>query len=248
MAEGFRAALLDASRPVPVGLTDGRGGVAGRRFAIYRNNVAVGLRDALVEGFPTIERLIGTENLQGVAGVFLRQSPPDSPVMFRYGAEFPAFLERFSPLAHLGYLPDAARLDLAMRSAYHAADSVAIAPGALSDLPADTLASARLRLAPSVRLLRSAWPLHDIWRRAHQADAPEPRIVAQDVLIVRPVYDPQPLALPAGGAAFVAAILARATAADALAAALVDTPRFDLTALLSLLISAQAITDVETPQ
>lgn len=244
----FRTALLQVGSAVPEGLIDGHGGAAGRRFAVYRNTVAVGLSEAVVEGFPTVARLIGAENLRRIAGLFLRQSPPDSPLMFRYGAAMPAFLTEFQPLAHLGYLPDAARLDLAMRASYHAADGIPVAADALALWADERFETARITLAPALRVLRSDWPLRDIWRCAQAEDAPPPRAQAQDVVVVRPAYDPEPLALPAGGAAFLEAIIAGASVAVAYEAATTETRDFDPTALLTLLLSAQAITCMETPR
>lgn len=238
----FAAALLDARRPVPEGLTDGAGQPAGRRFAVYRNNVAVSLTEALHEGFPVIARLLGKANMDGLAGLFLRAHPPASPLLMLYGDGFPEFLEGMEQLAHLGYIGDVARLELALRQSYHAADAASLPPEQLAALPADQLAGTRLLLAPALRLVRSPWPIHDIWRFNTEPDAPQPRALAQDVLITRPDYDPQPLPLPAGGAACIAALLAGATLAAADDAGRAATAEFDLGAVLALLLAGAAIT------
>ena len=79
----FRAALMDAEKPTPDGLTDGQGRPAGKRFAIYRNNVAISLTEALTESFPVVQKLIGQENFRNIAGLYIRQNPPRSPMMSR---------------------------------------------------------------------------------------------------------------------------------------------------------------------
>ena len=68
----FQAALLDADLPVPPGLSDGQGNAAGKRFAVYRNNVAVSLTEALITAFPSIYTLVGDQFFRAMAGSFLR--------------------------------------------------------------------------------------------------------------------------------------------------------------------------------
>lgn len=234
----FRAALLDAAHPVPPGLTDGQGRPAGRRYAVYRNNVAVSLREALATGFPAVTKLIGAENFNHIAGLFLRHSPPASPLMMHYGAGFPEFLETFEPLKHIGYLADVARLELALRRAYHAADSNAMDPASLIDLDEDALMSACLSLAPSVQVLRSAWPVLSVYRFTMMPNQPKPQAQAEDVVILRPDLDPEPHVLPAGGADFIAALQTGSPFGTALDAAGED---FDLPAVLGLLIAGKAL-------
>lgn len=234
----FRAALLDASHPIPLGLADGDGRPAGRRYAVYRNNIAVSLREALETGFPAVRGLIGEENFGNIAGVFLRQQPPSGPLMMHYGAGFPEFLENFPPLQHLGYIGDVARIDLAMRRAYHAADAAGFDPAVLQGLEEAQLDRARLRLAPATQLLRSRWPALSIWRYTLRPDQPKPQARPEDVLITRPEFDPDAHLLPPGGGAFVEALTQNAPFGAALAAA---GDGFDLPATLGLLLQTSAL-------
>ncbi|MDQ2089243.1 HvfC/BufC N-terminal domain-containing protein [Marimonas arenosa] len=241
----FRAAILDPDRPAPPGLTDGRGAPAGRRFSVYRNNVVVSLTEALEKAFPTVRKLIGAENFATVAGLYLRAHPPTSPILSRYGAGFPDFLGAFEPLGHLGYLPDTARLDRALVDSYHAADSAPLDPGRLGALAPDDLLRLHLGFAPAVRLLRSPWPIHGIWRFNNEENAPQPPHTAQDVLITRPAYDPVPRLLPPGGAALIAALSAGKSLGDALDAATGEAADFDLSPLLTRLLQDNALSGAQ---
>jgi hypothetical protein len=246
--DAFRGALLDADMPVPDGLTDNRGGPAGKRYAVYRNNVAVSLRDALRTGFPVLRKLLGPENFDGLAGLYLRAHQPRSPLMMHYGADMPRFLKRFQPLAHIGYLPDIARLELALRESYHAADAAPISPEAVAALAPDSLAAARLRMVPAARLVVSDWPLYDIWRFNMESGAPKPRAIAQPVLVTRPEFDPRPHPLSRADANCLDRLMSGATLSDAVEAASDEAASaYDLTPLLSLLVAERAISELTCP-
>jgi hypothetical protein len=231
---GFMAALLDPEMAVPAGLVDARGQPAGRRFSVYRNNVAGSLTDVLAAGFPALEKLLGAEYFRALAGVFLRAHPPQTRMMMLYGADMPVFLAGFAPLAHLPYMADVARLEQALRESYHAADAAA---HDLSALGPEPFMAARLVLAPGVRLLRAPHPVLSIWR-ANMEGGPAPRMQAEDVLIVRPEFDPVAHVLPTGGAAFVAALLAGDSVGAAFEAA---GDGFDVNVVLGLLVGGGAI-------
>ncbi|WP_417603009.1 putative DNA-binding domain-containing protein [Primorskyibacter flagellatus] len=243
----FRATLLDADLAIPDGLTDGLGRPAGARYNVYRNNVAVSLTEALETGFPTISKLIGPENFRAIAARYLRASPPTSPLMMHYGAGFPAFLETVEPLAHLGYLPDVARLELALRRSFHAADHTPADPALLQGVDENALMSCRLQLAPSAHLLRSPWPIVSIWAYNMRPGSPKPQARPEDALILRAEFDPEPHVLPDGGAGFVTALVRGESFGSAMTAA---GEGFDVGAMLNLLFTHRAIARIsfeETP-
>ena len=243
----FRGALLDASRDRPLGLVDAKGRAAGRRFDVYRNNVVVSLTEALATGFPAIAKLLGEQNFQAVAGVFLRQSPPASPLMMHYGAGFPEFLESFEPLAHLGYLPDVARLELALRRSYHAPDAKPLPANALAQVPPERLGVIIMQFAPSLETLSSDWPVHAIWA-FNMADGPKPDAVSQDVVVLRAEFDPEPRLLPPGAFACLTALVAGDTLETAAQAGAAAHDTFDLSELLALLLDGRAITHINLSQ
>ena len=237
----FAPALLDPARAVPEGLHDGQNRSARMRFDVYRNNVVASLSDALVAGFPVIHKLVGEPFFRAMAGVFVRAHPPPSPVLTFYGDAFPAFLEGFEPVAHLPYLADVARLEFALREAYHAADASPAPANALQD---PRLMEARLRLAPATRIIASPYPIHAIWRANTDPDAPPAQGGAECVLITRPDWDPWPRLVAPDTARFIAALLEGKTFAEALAAA---GEAHDLAATLTTLLDTKSITAIEVP-
>ncbi|MHA7876815.1 HvfC/BufC family peptide modification chaperone [Roseivivax sp.] len=236
--EAFRAALLDPAAPVPEGLTDGAGRPAGRRYAVYRNNIAASLTEALETGFPAITRLIGAQAMRGLAGSFLRAHPPRTPLIATYGRDLPEFIAGLPALSHLPYLPDVARIDLMMRQSYHAGDHVPLAPEALAALDEEALEAQVLELAPSVRLLSSRWPVLQVWRYTMGRTSEKPKGGAETLAILRTEFDPEPVALPPGAYAFLTACGSGAPLGRAVAAA---GPGFDLGATLSLLFTHRAL-------
>lgn len=240
----FVGAILDARRPAPSGLTDGAGRPAGKRFDVYRNNVAVSLTEALETGFPVVRKLVGDAFFKAMAGVFLRAHPPRSPLMMLYGREFPDFLAEFAPARGLPYLADVARLELALREAYHAADAAPIDPACLAAVPPEALDGLRLQFAPPVRLVTSAYPILDIWRANTGAGGPKPGRGPQSALILRREFDPVPVDPGAGAGGVIGALIA----GDALGSALDHAGEgFDLSALLGLLLAHGAVTAITLP-
>jgi Putative DNA-binding domain len=206
MQTQFAAALLDPDAAMPVGLQDPSGRVDAKRFSVYRNNVASSLTSVLEAGFPVVQKLVGEAFFAAMATNFLRNHPPQTRLMMLYGADFADFLQRFSPVAHLGYLPDIARLEQAIRESYHAADHRSVAMNNIAALGDAEILAARFELAPSLRLIRSSWPIHAIWT-ANTEGGPPPVAVAQDVVVLRRDFDPRPHLLPVGGGAVVEGLL-----------------------------------------
>jgi hypothetical protein len=237
----FHAGLLNPAAPVPDGLIDAQARPAGRRYGVYRNNVTVSLREALADGFPSLVSLIGRENFDHVARAYLRQSPPTSPLMMHYGARMPDFVATLEQLKHLPYLADVARIDVAMRQSYHAADSRGIDPAALQALTEEALLATRFRFAPSMILVRSRYPIGSIWHYTLRS-GPKPKGIAEDVLILRAEYDPEPVILGPGAADVVAAWQEGTPFGAAIEAA---DDAFDLAALLNVLLQHNAITTLD---
>jgi hypothetical protein len=98
----FAAALGEPSAPPPA-TTHGRMGAPdAHRFAVYRNNVAVGLIGALEARYPVSRRIAGDDLFRAMARAFVRAHRPRSPVMIAYGGEFPEFVVDYLAAAEVG--------------------------------------------------------------------------------------------------------------------------------------------------
>lgn len=233
---GFAEALLHADQPIPEGITTARGDVDAARFAVYRNNVFVGLTKALAQRFPVTEQLVGAEFFLAMARAYAQLHQPASPLIMEYGGDFPEFIAGFPPAVDLAYLPDVARIEVAWTRAYHAADAVPLDLSALASVAPETLADLRLRAHPSACLIRSDFPVGSIWS-AHQQEVVRPvdDWSAQTVLVLRPAMTVDVHLLPPQDVAFAAALFGGSSLGEAAEAGSAASSGFDFgTALIGL--------------
>ena len=239
----FAAALLDPAASVPEGIVGPDKGPAPRRFAVYRNNVLVGLTKSVTECYPAVGRIVGEDFLRVMARTYALASPPRSAVLLDYGADFAEFIAGFEPAAMLPYLPDVARIERAWREAYNAEDAEPLDATGFSSIPQAELPEIGFRLHPSLRVVRSRFPALTIWRM-NTGDGPVTPVdfsVAEDALIVRPDAEVEVRVVPPGGAAFVAALGEGESLGAAAAHGLADDDRFDVAGNIAGLVSAGAL-------
>jgi Putative DNA-binding domain len=243
---GFAAALLDPKLAVPRHLVGPDGEPTTKRFAVYRNNVVVGLIEALQANFPAVCRIVGKEFFRAMARDYVLAEPPCSPILLDYGASFPDFIAGFESAAPLPYLPDVARIERAWTESYHAPDAAPLFVEALAAIANDCVAEAHFTLHPSLRVVTSRFPALTIWRMNVGDGVPSPVDLdsgGEDTLIVRPQADVEVRAIPPGAAEFLNALADGGKLVDAARSAMGVAPHFDLSASIAALIEAEAFVD-----
>jgi len=244
----FSRALQDPLAPCPPGLSAWNGSDVAPRLSVYRNNVLRSLIDALAQTYSVVRELVGADCFAALAARFVRQHPPRSPVLARYGEQFADFIAADAPTSVLPYLSDVARLERARCHAWQAADAPVLPAAALEHALADArgLPRLRLRLQPSLSLLRSRhaivalWAAHqsdDVARALGEVDPAQP----QNALIVRRDDEVLVVALADDAAAFVGALRQRQSLGAAAGAGLAARAGFDIARALALLLRLQAL-------
>jgi hypothetical protein len=241
----FARALFAPEQGLPDGLTSRDGHTPTRRFAVYRNNVTVSLVDALASIFPTVQNLVGEDFFRAMARLYVAAHPPTSPLLFKYGESFPAFLESFPPAADLPFLADVARVERLWLDAFHAADAPPIDPTALAQVPAENLAGIRFRAHPAVHIARLKHAAGTITRNDRAGTSLEGvnPMTPEAVLITRPLFDVAIVVLPPGGAPFLETLLAGGTLEEACNAT--EPDHADIPSLISLTFSTGTFSAID---
>ncbi len=240
----FAAALRDPSPDAaPTGLCD----VSARRFRVYRNNVRMALIEALAAAYPAVLCIVDMPFFEQMASVFIADRPARERTLNLYGAGFADFLQGFAPARDLPYLPDVARLERAVIEARHAADAPVLDPAALAAL-GDGLAAARLVPHPAARLVRSDYPVADIWRANTGETQTAGDLVfaagAAGALVLRPGLSVTVESLTPERCAFAEALIAGDALEAAHAAAAAANDGFDVIEAFRTLLTAGAFSGV----
>jgi hypothetical protein len=213
------------------------------RADFHEAGIGAFLVRALAARYPVLRRLIGDDSFLDVARRFVANEPLRLPLVQHFGETFPQYLRSLGKAASFEYVADIAELEAARARAYYSVDTRPLDVRAFSLLSTACFNEYGLILHPSVALVASRFPIVTIWR-ANQTDAGGGILDQwrpEAALIARPFLDVDVLLLPAGGYAFMNALLSGWTIGAAAASARNDDPEFELDASLTILAEANIV-------
>ena len=244
---GFSNAVRNPDVATPAGLVGPDGLPSEKRFSVYRNNVMASLIDAMGANFPAIKRLVGDDFFSSLAREFIIENPPEQPMLFVYGSQFPEFLEQFPPVENFPYLADVARVEFAWLQSYHAADVTILGAAELGSVSPEEVGQAKFKLHPGVWIFRSIWPAATLMDRNREGvDCSDIDLgIGEDVLITRPVLDVQTRILPIGGYEFLNALAQGETLEAAAGSAMASVDEFDFPGQITGMLECGVFCEIE---
>lgn len=244
----FSLSLLDPNRKIPRGVIGPDGETPPKRFAVYRNNVVVSLMEALGQAYPSIKAILGEDDFQKIARVYVTKHPPNSAMMQTFGTEFPTFLDTFEPLAKSGFFSDLAKLERASLEAYHAADDSILDPSLLGTLPPDKLTEICFEVHSAAFILESRFPVVDLYSRRHNPSMDIDLRISQAALISRPVVEVLVQRLSIGQFIYFKNILDGQTLGTSLEAASELDRDFDPATAIGLMLESGFCSSIRRPE
>ncbi len=225
---------------------------AEQRLQIYRNNTLLGLTEALRDGYPVINKLVGTDFFNLMARNYLLHYPPKAGCLLYFGAHLADFIAGFSPADSLPYLSDVARLEWFWHEAFHEADATSLDIASLNAIHPDNYGALSFILHPTVRLIRSNYPILSIWQLNQQEQQGIATVKltqgACHLLIYRPNCEVMIMALPEASYEFLKTLAKGEALCQAVDAALLKDAEFALFAALQHCFAKGLIIDYSVKQ
>lgn len=207
-----------------------------QRLAIYRNNMLLGLTEALRDVYSVVNRLVGESFFNRLAQAYILDFPPQSGCLLNFGGRFAGFLSAFAPAQGLPYLPDVARLEWYCHEACHEADETGLDVSSLAGVPANLYGELRFRLHSTARFLASGYPVLRIWQSNQSGYTGDDRINLDEggcrLLVFRPLLEVEIVQLGDPEYCFLTALCSGVTLVEAVEQAYAADPGFEVQACL----------------
>ncbi len=165
---------------------------AEERLAIYRDGYPARVLEALEESYPAVANILGDGSFANLTRRYLATISLASCDLNNAGQRLPSYLAHDSLSENLAFLADLARLEWAVRCAFHAHDTQPISATAFAAWNMNDWERAVFSFQPSAAVVSSPWPIYTLWqsrdddRTAIDIDL---RDRPQAVLVYRRGYD-----------------------------------------------------------
>ncbi len=154
----------------PEAVLEAPSGLLAERLAVYEGGHRARLVEALANDYPAVRRVLGEGAFGSLVVRYERSFRSASHDLGRVGEHLARFLEDDPLAVELPFLPDLARLEWALAEAFVAVDDEPVTWASLASLGPDAVADRPLRLRAGTSLVRSPWPVSEIWRLRERAD------------------------------------------------------------------------------
>ena len=214
------------------------------RFQVYQNNIIVSLIEALSDIFPLCVKLVGEDFFRAMAREYVRQHPPQTPIIREYGASFADFIETFEPAKQVGFLAPMASLEYQVLQLTHAEENTPLNHQAIATFfeQTDQPEKMLIEITNNIQLLHAPFALGSLYL-ACQQDAPLESLELNEseyLLIHKSFIYAKLNVISFEEASFIKAL----QSALPLAQAIPESDNFDLGQTLAKLIEWQLITNL----
>ncbi|RDS82051.1 DNA-binding domain-containing protein [Dyella psychrodurans] len=176
MQRDFRSWLVTASDDAASRLSGG----SSAGLNVYQNNYRVQLISCLEASYPHVRTWLGEEAFLAAAIAHIDSHPPHAWTLDAYSGDFDGTLTSLYP--DNPDVRELARIELALAQAFVAVDGDALTPDALAQTDWD---AARLRLAPSLKILTATTNAADTWSAFQRNEAlPESQMLAETAGVI----------------------------------------------------------------
>lgn len=213
------------------------------RFAIYRNNVFVGLVEALRARYPAITMALGVEFFNALARDYAARHRPQTPLMMDYGNQLPEFLAEYDTLRDYPWLVDVARIEKLKTEIYHARDQLSLSRKHFASLSFDSLALLRINFIDACAIVISDYPLVTLWQMNSGQITPSPisHLLPEAALLYRDGFDVMVRALSHKDAIFINELRSGKNLCEAINIAANSNENFDPGTALNLIIDVNLV-------
>ncbi len=143
--------------------------VAIDRLGAYIGGYPARLREALAEAFPALQRVLGDARFGELVLRYLTEVPAGIYNLSDTGARFPEFLVSDAMGREQPHLPDLARLEWAVHTAFHAHERPPLEPDAFAGWKLEDFARTALEFQRSLAVVRSSWTVLGLWQQRYAA-------------------------------------------------------------------------------
>jgi hypothetical protein len=200
------------------------------RLGAYAGGYPARLEESLGETFPALRHVLGADTVHRLVHRHLPHVPAGIYNLNDVGETLPDWLATDEVAAAMPLATDLARLELAVQRAFHATLLPEFDPAPLAAWTLDEWDRAVLRFQSGVALVRSPWPVHDVWA-ARKLPRDTIDIVVegrpQDVLVYRAGFRVAAEVVTTDEVALLEPLLAGETLGGALAGAETPAPSGD---------------------
>lgn len=145
-------------------LLNPQGGVPGEeRIRVYAEGYPARIHETLKEVYESVHQVLGDGNFCELAQAYAFRYPTGNYNLNYAGRHLAEFLEKSPHLKTFPFLSDLARLEWQIWRAFHAFDEPPLKPDEIQNLAPKDWENTLLKFQPSVSLIRSDWPILDIW-------------------------------------------------------------------------------------